>query len=151
MSTASSPQGPELQSRRLLLRRLLNWSGGLLVLLLGYPLFRYSRFRVKAKPRYVTVAAPLPLSGYHSEQDFILFAGQKGEGALAVSRTCTHLGCKIQYLEDKKYIECPCHQSRFSTRGKRLTGPAQRDLPTYGVETKTAPDGSISAYVVELR
>ena len=136
------------ESRRSLLRKVFNWSAAAVALSLVYPLLRYTRFRVKPKPRYVTVNGPLPLSGYHAERDFILFADN--ETAIAVSRTCTHLGCRINFLEDKDYIECPCHQSRFTRQGKRITGPAEKDLPAYAVEIQKDPQGSTTKYVVEL-
>ncbi len=126
----------------------LRWAGAFLSLLLSYPLFRFLGFTVKPKPRFVTVAAPLPLSGYHAERDFILFAG--GGTPFAVSRTCTHLGCRVNFLEDKQIIECPCHQSRFTPKGKLISGPAKRNLTRYKVETKKTPEGVISGYVVTL-
>jgi len=135
--------------RRHFLGRSLQWAGGLFSLLLTYPLLRFLGFTVKPKPRYVTVPAPLPLSGYHAERDFILFAGDN-DSPFAVSRTCTHLGCRVNFLEDKQLIECPCHQSRFTPRGKLITGPAKKDLPSYKVETKETPEGVVSSYVVTL-
>lgn len=148
----SSPAGHNKErnklSRRTFFRRLFSFSAAATTALLFYPLLKYTRFKVKPKPRYIAVKAPLPLSGYHSERDFILFGNESS--AHAVSRTCTHLGCRIQYLEDKQYIECPCHQSRFSNEGKRLSGPAERDLPTYLVEIKKDGNGQPAEYVVEL-
>lgn len=135
-------------SRRRTLRRFFTFSASATAALLFYPLLKYTRFKPKPKPRYVSIKAPLPLSGYHSERDFILFGNENS--AHAVSRTCTHLGCKIQYLEDKEFIECPCHQSRFTDKGKRMSGPAERDLKTYAVEIRRTPDGTPTEYVVEL-
>ncbi len=135
-------------SRRVVLKKICAWSvtGTLLALL--YPLIRFTRYRVTPKPRRITIPGPLPLSGYHTEKDFILFANQTG--AHAVSRICTHLGCRLNYLEDRQYMECPCHQSRFSPQGERLVGPAQKNLPVYGVEVRTDQTGKVQAYVVEL-
>ena len=67
-----------------------------------------------------------------------------------MSRTCTHLGCRLNYQEDKGYIECPCHQSRFTPEGKRFAGPAERDLPTHPVTLKKDAQGRTTAYVVQL-
>ncbi|MFP7755159.1 ubiquinol-cytochrome c reductase iron-sulfur subunit [Thermodesulfobacteriota bacterium B35] len=141
-SSAADPQ------RRQILVSWLRWSGALLAGCLAWPLTRFIAFRTRPKPRYVTVAAPLPLSGYHAERDFFLFL--TAQGPRAVSRTCTHLGCRINYLEDRKIIECPCHQSRFTTAGRRVSGPAKRDLPTYPVETRTDEEGRVRDYVVTL-
>ena len=141
-SPAADPQ------RRQLLISWLRWGGALLAGALAWPLTRFLAFRVTPKPRYVTISAPLPLAGYHAERDFFLFVTP--DGPLAVSRKCTHLGCRVNYLEDKKVIECPCHQSRFTPAGKRVSGPAKKDLPRYGVTTRTDEEGRIRDYVVTL-
>ena len=134
--------------RRQFIGRSLRWAGAFFSLLLAYPLFHFLSYTVKPKPRYVNVPAPLPLSGYHADREFILFAGD--DKPFVVSRTCTHLGCRLNFLEDKQIIECPCHQSRFTPQGKLISGPAKIDLPTFKVETKKTADGMISGYVVTL-
>ncbi len=115
---------------------------------LSWPLGRFLDFQVKPKPRRVIVTAPLPLSGYHAERNFFLFL--TAQGPLAVSRRCTHLGCRVNYLEDKKIIECPCHQSRFTPAGQRVSGPAKKDLHRYPVECRTDSKGTVREYVVTL-
>jgi len=137
-------------SRRDFLRRLLQYAGMIASVFCIYPLLRFIGFTVKPKPRHVTVPAPLPLSGYHAERDFLLFAGQDQAHPFAVSRTCTHLGCRVSYLEDKKIIECPCHQSRFTIKGKVLAGPAKRPLTMLPVQMQKDTNGRIQAYVVTL-
>lgn len=134
--------------RRNLLTRLFQWGAAIATGLLMYPLLRFTNYTVKPKPRYITVPAPLPISGYFAERDFILFV--KGPSPLAVSRKCTHLGCRVSYLEDKQIIECPCHQSRFTREGKLISGPAEKNLPTYPVEIKKDPEGKVAGYVVTL-
>jgi cytochrome b6-f complex iron-sulfur subunit len=136
------------QTRRMFIRKIFLWSSTLASVLLLYPLQKFLRFKVKPKPRYIKVQGPLPRGMYHTGPGFILF--DNGKTSLAVSRTCTHLGCTIQYLEDKQYIECPCHQSRFSRQGKRLTGPAERNLTVYNVEVKRDQAGAPAEYIVEL-
>lgn len=136
------------RQRRSVLIRLFQWSGATISLFLIYPLLRFLSFTVQPKPRYVMVAAPLPLSGYHAEREFVLFAGE--EKPFAVSRTCTHLGCRINFLEDKHIFECPCHQSQFTLHGERIAGPAKNNLTTFKVETKKAADGTVSGYIVTL-
>ncbi len=148
MPEQQRPKQPVKKDRRTILRTLFSWSAGAVTLTLLYPLTKFITFRVKPKPRYITVKGPLPRGMYHTGPDFILF--DNGSDALAVSRTCTHLGCTIQYFEDKEYIECPCHQSRFSRQGERLTGPAERNLTTYAVEVKKNDAGETTEYIVEL-
>lgn len=147
MSSVKIEQRTDRQ-RRQFLGQILRWTAGVFSVLLAYPLFRFLDFTVKPKPRYVTVPAPLPLSGYYAERDFILFVND--DEPFAVSRICTHLGCRINFLEDKQIIECPCHQSRFTPQGKLISGPAKKDLPTYKVEVKSMDEGEVSGYVVTL-
>jgi len=139
-----------IQKRRNLRRLLLQYAGIAAGVFCIYPLLRFIGFTVKPKPRHVSVSAPLPLSGYHADRDFLLFAGHKQSAPFAISRTCTHLGCRVSYLEDKRIIECPCHQSRFTPEGKVLAGPAKRDLTPLPVQVKKDATGQIQAYVVTL-
>lgn len=156
MGTGHGPRPPHdstesariATGRREVLRRWLQGMVAIASALFLYPLVRFASFQAPRKPRLVEVPAPLPLSGVHSTQDFLLFV-RNGE-AWAVSRTCTHLGCRIGYLEDKDLIECPCHQSRFTPAGTRIAGPAERDLPRFAVHRNRAADGSLRSYTVEM-
>jgi len=134
--------------RREILIRWLHWAAAAGAALVLYPLLRFSGHRIPPRPRLVEVPAPLPISGVHTAHDFLLFATP--EGAIAVSRTCTHLGCRISYQEDKQYIECPCHHSRFTPDGTRIAGPAEKNLPRYEVTLKKDGEGRVTAYVVHL-
>lgn len=52
---------------------------------------------------------------------------------LALSRTCTHLGCSVPWDAEKKKFVCPCHASTFSMTGEVLSPPAPRPLDIYPV------------------
>lgn len=43
------------------------------------------------------------------------------------SARCTHLGCKINQIEDDEIV-CPCHGSRYNTEGKPIKGPSIKKL-----------------------
>jgi len=139
--------GPE-NGRRDLLVRWMQWTAAAAAAVFLYPLLRFTGHRIPPKPRLVEVPAPLPLSGVHTGHDFLLFATP--EGVTAVSRICTHLGCRINYQQDKQYIECPCHHSRFTPDGQRIAGPAEKNLPRYEVTRKEDGEGRVTAYVVHL-
>ena len=47
---------------------------------------------------------------------------------LAFSAICPHLGCVLQWNNDEKSFDCPCHGSRFTYEGKLVNGPAVADL-----------------------
>jgi cytochrome b6-f complex iron-sulfur subunit len=51
---------------------------------------------------------------------------------VAVSRTCTHLGCTVLLPPPGgQTFDCPCHGSRYTTSGQVVEGPATRPLPSY--------------------
>ena len=52
---------------------------------------------------------------------------------LALSKSCTHLGCSVPWDEDKKQFICPCHGSTFDLHGSVLTAPALRPLDYFPV------------------
>jgi glycine/D-amino acid oxidase-like deaminating enzyme/nitrite reductase/ring-hydroxylating ferredoxin subunit len=46
----------------------------------------------------------------------------------AVSPTCTHLGCQVNFNAAERTWDCPCHGSRFARDGSVLQGPAVHRL-----------------------
>lgn len=54
-------------------------------------------------------------------------------GFLALSRTCTHLGCTVPWVEEERNFICPCHASAFDIRGEVVSPPAPRALDTFPV------------------
>lgn len=97
-----------------------------------YPVIRFLGFTVPKKPRIIEIPKALAAGEFHIASDFMLF--DDGTTAWAISRRCTHLGCTVNYHEKDRIVECPCHQSRFTTSGKVLHGPAKKHLTNYKVE-----------------
>ncbi len=69
------------------------------------------------------------------EGDIVRHEGEKvaayrdaGGAVTAVSPTCTHLGCQLNFNRAEKSWDCPCHGSRFSVDGEVLQGPAVHRL-----------------------
>ncbi|HEJ84188.1 MAG TPA: hypothetical protein ENO25_06425, partial [Desulfobacteraceae bacterium] len=122
------PKQPE-PGRRRFLNRLLKGSMGAAAAVLLYPLLRFTGFTVKPQPRYIVIRKDIPVGGSYTEHDFILFMFEQGPAA--ISRRCTHLGCRVLYRQELDLIECPCHQSRFTLAGERIAGPAKDDLAVY--------------------
>jgi cytochrome b6-f complex iron-sulfur subunit len=54
-------------------------------------------------------------------------------GFLALSRSCTHLGCTVPWNPDEKRFVCPCHSSAFAITGEVSSPPAPRALDHYPV------------------
>lgn len=123
-----------------------NWLSFGVILALLYPLFRFLGFKLPREPRQIRVNSMVKQSGFMVEHDFILF--DRKEGLWAVSRTCTHLGCRLTYKENEDILLCPCHQSSFKTNGKNIKGPARRDLPVFQVEVLDKAQGG--GYLVTI-
>jgi len=65
---------------------------------------------------------------------------------IALSTTCTHLGCTPNYLEREGKFKCPCHGSGFygppmGNPGINFEGPAPRPLERWAVSV--GDDGQI--------
>ena len=54
-------------------------------------------------------------------------------GFLALSRTCTHLGCTVPWIEKDMKFACPCHGSTFDITGNVIDPPASRALNIYPI------------------
>lgn len=52
---------------------------------------------------------------------------------VALSTTCTHLGCTPNVLLAERKIKCPCHGSGFRLTGVNFEGPAPRPLERYKI------------------
>lgn len=68
-----------------------------------------------------------------------LFVARKEDAFHVISAVCTHLGCTVQWKEEKQEFTCPCHGSHFRADGTVVSGPAPRGLPWYTVGL--TPDG----------
>ena len=115
-------------------RRLLLAIGSLALLI---PFLRFVTHRIPRKPIIVKVTDPLKQNGYLAKDTFLIFSRE--DQLWAVSRSCTHLGCKLHYKETEDLLECPCHQSRFSIQGAVINGPAKKELKRFTVEKSGDP------------
>jgi len=51
----------------------------------------------------------------------------------ALSATCTHLDCTVQYRKDLGVIWCACHNGKYDLTGRNISGPPPRPLDEYRV------------------
>lgn len=84
--------------------------------------------------------------GYYVDERrklLVMRAGPPGAPSLSVySLVCTHLGCTLRPGKDERFLECPCHGSKFNfldpqqagvTCGRVHQGPATADLTRFQI------------------
>jgi Rieske Fe-S protein len=59
-----------------------------------------------------------------------------GRDYIAMSNICTHLGCRVRWIENQKSFFCPCHNGVFDKEGKVLSGPPPRPLDRYELKVE---------------
>lgn len=133
-------------SRRTVLARMTRAIKFLSFAVVLLPLERFLSFAIPSRPKLVEVSKTLKKGGFIIEADFIIF--DTGSNPIAVSRKCTHLGCTLNYHEIEKMLICPCHRSKFDIYGKRLDGPARRNLDTYTISA--IGEGKTEGYIVSI-
>lgn len=52
----------------------------------------------------------------------------------AMSATCTHLACTVQFESSSKRIWCACHNGWYDLEGRNVDGPPPRPLTAYSVQ-----------------
>jgi Rieske Fe-S protein len=54
----------------------------------------------------------------------------------ALSATCTHLGCTVQYRSDLREVWCACHNGIYDLNGRNVSGPPPRPLDVFDVHVR---------------
>jgi cytochrome b6-f complex iron-sulfur subunit len=140
-SEATSPK-TELENRREFLRKI--WKGfGIIASLefagvfLGF-LFSGKDNDESSKPKQILEAGNVNLFQPNTVTAFrggrFYLARLEDGGFMALSLRCTHLGCSINWEENKKSFVCPCHSSSFSIDGDVLNPPAPKALDYFPVK-----------------
>jgi len=72
-------------------------------------------------------------SGYLvEEQEVSVFVTtQDGADFTILSNVCTHLGCRVRWVEDQDGFFCPCHNAIFGPGGEVVQGPPPRPLDKF--------------------
>ena len=74
---------------------------------------------------------------------FLVRTGDRSVRAL--SATCTHLGCQVQWDGDAKKFRCPCHGGAYDLEGRVVEGPPPRPLAS--IEAQIDDSGSVLVQV----
>jgi cytochrome b6-f complex iron-sulfur subunit len=54
----------------------------------------------------------------------------------AMSATCTHLSCTVQYRKDVHEVWCACHNGMYDLNGRNVSGPPPRPLEAFQVHVR---------------
>lgn len=133
-------EGKEVVSRRRLFK---NWLWGLLAIVAGAEITWFTGALFTSHRKKATRSKGEQIIDAGQVVDFkpgdikAVSQGQfyiscLGDGSfIALSRTCTHLGCSVPWNAEQNKFICPCHGSTFDTKGVVLTAPAMRPLDYY--------------------
>ncbi len=90
------------------------------------------QFHVGAEPHKVDVVALVIKDAWMAARNVVLGAAwirrPTADQVVALSAVCPHLGCAVGWDSGAGNFLCPCHDSRFSVAGERLTGPSERGM-----------------------
>jgi cytochrome b6-f complex iron-sulfur subunit len=124
------------QSRRRWLTYLLGTSLGASVISFLYPVLRYLVPPVSSEPSLSEIELDVkasdipPNSGRivpFAGKPVVLFRTAAGE-LKALTATCTHLACTVQFRPERSDIWCACHNGVYDANGTNISGPPPRPL-----------------------
>jgi Rieske Fe-S protein len=139
----SKSTGPTGRERRSFLNYLLGTSVGATIVAIAYPIVRFM-----IPPDVVEAAQTSVVAGQVGElpaNSAKIFKFGNKPGLLihtaagefkALSATCTHLDCIVQYQPDQKRIWCACHNGVYNVNGQAVSGPPPRPLDEYVVNIR---------------
>ncbi len=138
MSSSSTAAGPVAggETRRRWIAWLLGTSLGATLFSFLYPILRFLvppeasepslsefEFDLKASDIAPNSGRIVPLGG----KPVLLFRRPSGELA-ALTATCTHLDCTVQFRRERSDIWCACHNGVYDLKGRNVSGPPPRPL-----------------------
>jgi Rieske Fe-S protein len=142
-------------------RRFLNWflgtSAGALVGSILFPILAYLRPPVIAEAATAEVeAGPVNDPEFLDKgfkvvplgSDPVIVIRVSETEFRALSATCTHLDCIVEYRAAQNVIWCNCHNGRFDLTGRNIAGPPPRPLEVYQVHVVQRRPGQPATVVV---
>jgi len=136
-STKKTNGAPPIDRRQFLSRSFRRWSLAAVLALAAYPVLSFVTFR-KTTRKEIQFGPAARLSTVNFLDGAFLV--NPGEEPYALSGRCTHLGCTVHFDPVSAEFRCPCHGSRFDRSGRRVAGPATKDLARAPVAKKENGD-----------
>ena len=77
-------------------------------------------------------------SGWITDEDEIMVYAytEDGRNYAVMSNICTHLACRVRWIEERSEFFCPCHNGVYDKQGNVLSGPPPRSLDRYEVKVE---------------
>jgi Rieske Fe-S protein len=130
--------------------------GGLIGLGLGIPALIYiigPAVKVEAEQNWIRIGAASKVelgiptlfkimiereTGWIVNQEEISFyvLTENRREFIAMSNICTHLGCRVRWIDDREEFFCPCHNAVFAKDGTVVSGPPPRPLERFEVKVE---------------
>ncbi len=142
----------ELVDRRKFLVRAIKWIGGGIVASLGVPAVAYvvgpatrperaqvvslgAGSRVEPGTPALLKATVERTAGYLTVQEEVgvFVKTEDSREFVALSNICTHLGCRVRWVDESRQFYCPCHAGVFDEDGDVVSGPPPRPLDRYPI------------------
>ncbi len=98
----------------------------------------------------VAVVSELPVGSVRRfvTDSLVGFVRHTAEGFSALSGTCTHMGCLLQWNGGERTFDCPCHGGRFTEDGSSAASSPVVYRPLPAVATKVE-DGRVWIYAAQ--
>jgi menaquinol-cytochrome c reductase iron-sulfur subunit len=72
----------------------------------------------------------------NEEEISVYILTENGRDFVAMSNICTHLGCRIRWIEDREEFFCPCHNGVFDKDGGIVAGPVPKPLDQFDTKVE---------------
>lgn len=150
----------DLQKSKLSRKDFLNWAimsiGGIIGLSIGFPAIKYilgPALKTEGDQNWIPLGSPSKVelgvptlfkarveqkAGWIAEEQELTFyiLTENGRDFVAMSNICTHLGCRVRWVDGEDKFFCPCHNAAFDKQGQVVEGPPPKPLDTYDVKVE---------------
>lgn len=72
----------------------------------------------------------------NEEEIMVYIYTEDGRNYESISNVCTHLGCRVRWIDEQQQFFCPCHNGVYDKQGNVLAGPPPRPLARYELNIK---------------
>jgi Rieske Fe-S protein len=72
----------------------------------------------------------------NEEEVTVYVLTENGRDFIAMSNICTHLGCRVRWIEGQSQFFCPCHNAAFERNGDVASGPPPRPLDRFEIKVE---------------